>query len=142
MSEINLIFRKEWNNKFPDIPIWRGSTEKEEHRPIKELYENADTDLKLKEWVKFMGYQDFKLDICFQDYQLAVEIDGGNHGRAEVAAKDRRKANLLQILGWSVLRYDALTIINSKELVYEQILECLLGNFDVPERIRTKYIDY
>ena len=144
MSGLNIEFRDVWNEKFPELPCWTNAVnEKQEYRPIKVLYNESDTDKKLTDWVKYMGYQDFVLDFTLAPaYNLAVEIDGKEHKFSEKAATDRRKANLLQILGWRVLRYDAHTVQQSTDMVHEQILECLLNNFEVPENIRKKYEDY
>jgi very-short-patch-repair endonuclease len=143
MPDINQRFRKEWNDGFPDIPCWTNpDNPKEEWKPIQELYEQTDTNLKLREWIKRKGYQNYFVDFILRDYKLIVEIDGGHHSRPEQVSKDRRKSNLLQTLGFVVLRYDAITVIKSVDLVYEQIIECLLNNFNVPKEIRKKYENY
>lgn len=144
MSGLNIEFREKWNEKFSEIPCWTNpKDEKREYRPVKVIYDLEDREKPFQKWVKYMGYQDFVLDFTLAPkYKLAVEIDGKEHKFSEKAATDRRKANLLQILGWRILRYDAHTLQQSTELVYEQILECLLNNFKVPKNIRDKYEDY
>lgn len=144
MSSLNVNFREKWNKEFPEIKCWTNpKDEKQEFRPIKELYDSIETEKGFQQWVKYMGYNDFVLDFTLAPkYKLAVEIDGSEHLRAEVAAKDRRKANLLQILGWRILRYDAHTVQQSQDYVFEQIIECLLSNYKVPKKIKEKYQDH
>lgn len=142
MSQINIDFRNHWNKKYPEIPCWvNPEDEKKEFRPIKQLYDEATTDLTFARWKKSKQYNDYQLDFCLVKYKLAVEFDG--HGQFSHQGKgierDRRKSNLLQILGWNVLRYSSMDLKNNRNIVEEEIFQCLLKNFEVPEEIRDKY---
>ncbi|PIP82864.1 MAG: hypothetical protein COR54_12675 [Elusimicrobia bacterium CG22_combo_CG10-13_8_21_14_all_63_91] len=52
------------------------------------------------------GYPNhYKLDIAHPGLKIAIEVDGGSHNAIERRLQDRKKEELLDSLGWKVLRF-------------------------------------
>ena len=73
----------------------------------------------------------FRVDFCWPDSMLAVEVQGGiwtrgRHARPMGIVKDYEKFNLLILGGWRVLLLTSLDVQSGKGL--EMILDALRGS--------------
>ena len=64
---------------------------------------------------KFHPVRRWRFDMCWPEYHLAVEVDGGvwanmRHTRGSGFIKDQEKTNNAALLGWYVLRFHSGTI--------------------------------
>jgi very-short-patch-repair endonuclease len=59
----------------------------------------------------------YRLDLAYPQFHLAVEYDGREHRTPERAARDLRREAALTRQGWTVLRFDAFTVLNRPALV-------------------------
>jgi very-short-patch-repair endonuclease len=50
------------------------------------------------------GIPAWVVDLAHRELQIAVEVDGGSHRPASARARDRRKEEFLNALGWRVFR--------------------------------------
>lgn len=57
------------------------------------------------------GVEDYRLDLAYPGVLLAIEYDGGDHRKPERAIRDLRREAVLTRLGWTVLRFDAATVL-------------------------------
>ncbi|MFZ4596337.1 MAG: endonuclease domain-containing protein [Verrucomicrobiaceae bacterium] len=55
----------------------------------------------------------YKLDIGNRELMIAVEVDGKSHCSIERQAQDQKKEDLLQSLGWKVLRFTNAEVIRN-----------------------------
>src|SRR3990167_7292750 len=60
----------------------------------------------------------YKIDIANQNLMIAVEVDGNSHGLISRQQQDARKADLLSLHGWTVLRF-------SNKMVMENLSACV-----------------
>ncbi|MFN4024494.1 MAG: endonuclease domain-containing protein [Hyphomonas sp.] len=49
----------------------------------------------------------YTVDFAIQKAKLVIEIDGGIHALEEVRLRDAERQNVIEALGWRVLRIDA-----------------------------------
>lgn len=59
---------------------------------------------------RFHPTRKWRIDFCWPEHMLAVEIEGGiysrgRHGRGSGIAGDIEKSNALTLLGWRLLRF-------------------------------------
>ncbi len=47
----------------------------------------------------------YKADLTIPEKKVAIEIDGKNHSRKSIKLKDAKKTEVLNFLGWKVLRF-------------------------------------
>ena len=47
----------------------------------------------------------YKIDVANADLMVGIEIDGGSHGSIERQVQDRKKQQLLESMGWTILRF-------------------------------------
>lgn len=59
----------------------------------------------------------YKVDFAIPAIKLAIEADGGSHGALKRKAADRKKAQFLEGLGWTVLRFSNAQILDFKTQV-------------------------
>lgn len=65
----------------------------------------------------------YKVDIADPTRRLAIEIDGATHSRKKWRFLDRRKTEVLNALGWSVLRFSNQRVDSDLEGVLREIRE-------------------
>ena len=59
----------------------------------------------------------FVVDFAVVNARLVIEIDGGVHGLAQVAARDAEREEALDAMGWSVLRVPAAEAFAADHLI-------------------------
>ncbi len=90
-------------------PVNRGNARK---------MRKAMTDAELKLWNEIRAHRlmglpfrrqmpiaGYIVDFACPSKKLVIELDGSQHGRAEVSALDSIRAEKLEALGWTVLRF-------------------------------------
>lgn len=65
----------------------------------------------------------YKIDIANELLKIAIEVDGTSHYALKQKEKDLKKTQVLESLGWKVLRYKNNQIINDLETVLDEINE-------------------
>jgi leucyl-tRNA synthetase len=78
-------------------------------KPVKGQFESLPTN--------------YKVDIADPARRLAIEIDGATHNRKKWRYLDRRKTEVLNALGWSVLRFSNQRVDSDLEGVLREIRE-------------------
>lgn len=78
-----------------------------------------------REW-KFLTGRKFAFDFAWPEYKVAVEMEGGIHGRGRHVRpagyeKDCEKYNLAALFGWCVLRYTGGMLERDPEKIVGQI---------------------
>ena len=81
----------------------------------------------------------WRVDFCWPDAKLAVEIEGGawsagRHTRGVGFIADMKKYNRLSLLGWVLLRYDG-GAVKSGEAI-EEVAKFLVGGFDAKKETK------
>jgi very-short-patch-repair endonuclease len=69
----------------------------------------------------------FIVDLCCLRRSLVVEVDGDQHGRAEGAARDRQRDQVLRRKGYRVLRFTNRQVLLETEAVVEEIRRYILA---------------
>lgn len=64
----------------------------------------------------------YKVDIGFPEIKLAIEVDGATHLTKKQKEKDLKKELKLTSLGWKVLRFSNLQVMNNLDGVILQIM--------------------
>jgi len=80
-----------------------------------------------EEEYRFHPERQWAFDFAWPDYQVAVEIDGGQwspHGGRHSRDSDREKLNAAAVLGWRVLRYSG-TMLNDPQAVVDEVMNAL-----------------
>jgi len=67
----------------------------------------------------------YKVDLANPTLRLAIEADGGSHGMRERKEQDRKKEGVLGGLGWTVLRFTNLEILNDPTAVVVRVLSTI-----------------
>lgn len=71
---------------------------------------------------KYNGYPThYKIDIAIPTVKLAIEIDGYSHCSQKRQKQDAKKTQLLESLGWTVLRFANQEILDDVEKVVQSI---------------------
>lgn len=65
----------------------------------------------------------YKVDIADPARMLAIEVDGRTHGTKKWQFLDKRKTDVLNALGWSVLRFSNERVDSDLEAVLREIRE-------------------
>ena len=65
----------------------------------------------------------YKVDIADPARRLAIEIDGPSHNTKKWKFLDKRKTEVLNALGWSVLRFSNQRVDSDLEAVLREIRE-------------------
>jgi len=65
----------------------------------------------------------YKVDIADPARRLAIEIDGATHNTKKWKFLDKRKTEVLNALGWSVLRFSNQRVDSELDSVLEEIRE-------------------
>ncbi len=63
----------------------------------------------------------YSVDLACPEVKLAIEVDGNSHKTKRWKFLDRRKTEVLNALGWSVIRYWNKEVLNDTERVVEEI---------------------
>lgn len=64
----------------------------------------------------------YRVDVAFPDAKVAIEVDGwAFHSDAETFVKDRRRQNVIALLGWQVLRFTWLDLTEHPDRVLAEI---------------------
>ena len=86
--DVNKKLIERFTELYPDIVVLA------EHRPFKLLWEESDTDKKIREWLKSHNYNDFRLDFYLPEYRFYVEIQGSGYGHTgKGQLRDYKKHN-------------------------------------------------
>lgn len=76
-------------------------------------------------WLRAQGIQspptNYKVDLAHIESKTAIEVDGATHKTPRWRFLDRRKTDILGLLGWSVLRFWNEEVLADPEGVAEQI---------------------
>jgi hypothetical protein len=67
----------------------------------------------------------YKLDMANRDLRIGVEVDGPSHCSLERQAQDRKKEELLQSLGWKVLRFSNEVVIRNLNACVREVLSSI-----------------
>jgi hypothetical protein len=62
------------------------------------------------------------LDLAYPEYRLGVEYNGGEHRDAERARRDLEREHRLSLLGWTIVRSRAVTVLRRPHLVAVEVL--------------------
>jgi very-short-patch-repair endonuclease len=127
LSEKRLAFIK----AHPEKTAWRTKNLSYPEKCFLKLLEAEQLNLKyniIREYSVFPYYIDF----AFTDLKLAIEIDGSQHLNAENKINDSKKDELLNSLGWKVVRIEARAIMYEYEMVKEKLLKLLDGYKNLP----------
>ena len=65
----------------------------------------------------------YKVDVADPTRKLAIEIDGATHETKKWKFLDKRKTEVLNALGWSVLRFSNQRVDSDLESVLKEIAE-------------------
>jgi hypothetical protein len=68
----------------------------------------------------------YKVDVGNEKLKIAIEVDGAGHQKKQVAQKDRKKEKMLNLLGWTVLRFTNREILTALNSVLENI-QCTIS---------------
>lgn len=73
----------------------------------------------------------YKLDFYFEKGMIAIEIDGASHNNEEQKARDRKKEEKLQELGYTVVRFTnrEVQVMTPQELVARLRPQCLVDGY-------------
>ena len=124
-------FKNYWNNLYPELPAL------DEFRPQKAEYEESDSELKYREWLKSKEYSDFRLDFWIDlDYYegggFGAEFQGqGWSHSGSGAQRDMRKNNQYVKMGFHILTFSADMVKKDMEYVAEQIYEAFENNYEI-----------
>lgn len=68
----------------------------------------------------------YKIDIGIPDIKLSIEVDGNSHKTKKWKFLDRRKTEILNFLGWSVLRFWNKEVLQETDRVVSEIRSTIL----------------
>ena len=68
----------------------------------------------------------YKVDIGIPSIKLAIEVDGKTHKTKKWKFLDKRKTEILELLGWKVLRFWNQDIDQNLEQVVDKVKECMI----------------
>ena len=72
------------------------------------------------------GYpSNYKLDLAFPFLKLGIEVDGMSHNTLLMRGRDKKKVELLESLGWCVLRVSNDDVLQKTTAVFEFIISQL-----------------
>lgn len=116
-SGLERMFWELWHEQFPDLP-----SPEPQYRFIALAAGGTGKGLRerLNAFGKKYGYPagatDYRADFCWADLKLIVEIEGKGLGHESWGAieRDIDKYNMMTILGYRLLRYSRLHLIDSK----------------------------
>jgi very-short-patch-repair endonuclease/transposase-like protein len=126
--------RLEWMKNNPDKTAWRTSNfsypEKIFYNKLIELgYDKKYLIIREKSLFPYF------IDFAFEDYKLAIEIDGSQHLLPERIESDKRKDDLLMLNGWSVIRFSESEIKINIDNVFK-VIEEKINNLNVIEVLK------
>lgn len=136
MKQNNPMFSEDTRNKMSDTlkrighkPTYQGGNGRGLTGP-QELLLNAlgnkwEAELVVKTGLKPKdGYpHHYKIDIGSHKRMIAVELDGGSHYSIKQREKDLKKTEVLESLGWKVLRFTNAEVNNNLNSVVKEINE-------------------
>lgn len=68
----------------------------------------------------------WRLDFAYPQHKVLIEVDGGRwHSGKQQASRDRRRDNVMNIRGWTVLRFTWDDIVHRPQYVVEQVKRAL-----------------
>lgn len=132
--------RLEWMKNNPDKAGW---TKNEMSYPEKIFY-NKLIELgydKKYYIIRERYFHPYFIDFAFEDYKLAIEIDGSQHLLSERIESDKRKNELLLSNNWSIIRFMAKEIQKNLDSCFK-IIEEKLQNLNKIEIIRVGILKY
>jgi very-short-patch-repair endonuclease len=65
----------------------------------------------------------FIADFCCKEYQLVIELDGGQHAEPRIIKNDDRRTQLIENRGYKVLRFWNNEVLTNMDGVLESILD-------------------
>lgn len=68
----------------------------------------------------------WRLDFAYPQHKVLIEVDGGRwHSGKQQASRDRRRDNVMNIRGWTVLRFTWDDVVHRPQYVVEQVKRAL-----------------
>ena len=67
----------------------------------------------------------YKADYINKELKIAIEIDGNSHRYDRVKIADKKKQDVFNFYGYIVLRFSNEEILNNKDRVLKEIVECM-----------------
>ena len=68
----------------------------------------------------------WRLDFAYPQHKVVIEVDGGRwHSGRQQASRDRRRDNVMNIRGWTVLRFTWDDVVHRPRYVVEQVKRAL-----------------
>jgi very-short-patch-repair endonuclease len=67
----------------------------------------------------------FIADFCCKEYQLVIELDGGQHAEQQIIKNDGRRTQLIENRGYKVLRFWNNEVLTNMDGVLESIFEAV-----------------
>jgi very-short-patch-repair endonuclease len=68
----------------------------------------------------------WRLDFAYPHHKVLIEVDGGRwHSGKQQASRDRRRDNVMNIRGWTVLRFTWEDVVHNPAYVVEQVKRAL-----------------
>lgn len=74
---------------------------------------------------EFKAPTHYKVDVGSHRHKLAIEIDGASHNSLKVKECDKRKTELLNLKGWTVLRFSNSMIENQLDKCVQKVLSMI-----------------
>lgn len=128
LKEIRLAFMKE----HPEQTAWRLSKKNISYpeRCFLKYIQERGLD-KTYEIIREKSFHPFYVDFAFVNIKLAIEIDGSQHNNEDRKKSDEKKDELLNSLGWKVIRITANVVMND----WEQLDSIFNQDFDTIENV-------
>ena len=74
----------------------------------------------------------FIADFCCKEYQLVIELEGGQHAEQQLITRDKRRARLIEDRGYKILRFWNDEVLTNMDGVLESILEAVAQQRPLP----------
>jgi very-short-patch-repair endonuclease len=68
----------------------------------------------------------YKTDIAHPDLKISIEIDGMGHKLKKKMELDLKKTQVLNSLGWKVLRFWNKEVMTNQQMCLQKIQECMI----------------
>lgn len=104
----------------------------------KKLNRSAATMWSMLKGGKMNGYKfrrerpilNYIADFCCLELLLVIEVDGITHLAKDQIEKDKKRDEILESIGFTVLRFNSLDVLSYPEIVAQEILEWIETSTD------------
>ena len=89
-------------------------------------------------------------DFMCKELMLVIEVDGYTHWNDDAAQRDQEKNKVLQLAGFTILRFTDEEVLNNLSQVEEKIMKCIEGKakdlipslqvFQSNKKIKTEHV--